>query len=87
MLNYLRRLASSFLRRRFPFHPFNPPSDPCVAVREPRPGRPSGRSSAVAVEEPPPSSTVRAIGRNSTIARLVATASERERDLERDVWS
>jgi hypothetical protein len=72
MLDYLRRLAVSFLRRRSPFHPFNPPADPYAAVREPRPARPGGRSSAVALEEPPPTSTARAIGRSRTIALLVA---------------
>jgi hypothetical protein len=68
MLNYLRRLAAGFLQRRWPFHPFNPPSDPYAAVREPRRLSPGGRSSAVALEEPPPSGTVSAIARNRTMA-------------------
>jgi hypothetical protein len=74
MLDYLRRLAAAVLRRR-PFHPFNPPSDPYAAVRQPRQRTPGGRSSAVAVEEPPRSSAVRAIGRNRTMALAVLIAS------------
>jgi hypothetical protein len=68
MLNYLRRLAAAVMRRHRPFHPFNPPSDPYVGVREPRRWSPGGRSSAVALEEPPPSSTARAVGRNGRLA-------------------
>jgi len=68
MLDYLRRLAAAVMNRRRPFHPFNPPSDPYLAVREPRRRTPGGRSSSVAVEEPPPSSTVRAVGRNTALA-------------------
>jgi hypothetical protein len=75
MLNYLRRLAAAVLRRQSPFHPFNPPSDPYAAVREPRRRSPGGRSSAVAVEEPPPASAVQAIGRNRTIALALLVAS------------
>ena len=68
MLDYLRRLAAAVMHRRRPFHPFNPPSDPYLAVREPRRRTPGGRSSAVAVEEPPPSSHVRAVGKNAALA-------------------
>ena len=67
MLDYLRRLAAAVMHRP-PFHPFNPPSDPYLAVREPRRQTPGGRSSAVAVEEPPPPSHVRAVGRNTAFA-------------------
>jgi hypothetical protein len=74
MLTYLRRLAASIMRRS-PFHPLNPPSDPYAIVRQPRPVRPGGRSSAVALREPDPPRTVHAVGRNRTIAfALIATA-------------
>jgi hypothetical protein len=61
MLDYLRRLAAAMLRRG-PFHPFNPPADPYAAVREPRPNKPGGRSSAVALSEPAAVHTVKAVG-------------------------
>ena len=70
MFAYLRRLAKLIMRRRF-----NPPFDPYTAVRQPRPVRPGGRSSAVALREPDPPDTVHAVGRNRTIAlALLATA-------------
>ncbi len=71
MFTYLRRLAALIMRRPGPFHPFNPPSDPYAAVRQPRRGGPGGRSSAVALSEPDPPSTVHAVGRNRTIAFAV----------------
>jgi hypothetical protein len=84
MLDYLRRLAAAVMHRRRPFHPFNPPSDPYVGVREPRRPTPGGRSSAVAVEEPPPSSRVRAVGRNTAmvlaivvVGAVIASAQEK----------
>jgi len=74
MFDYLRRLAAVFMRKRSPFHPFNPPSDPYAAVREPRPVTPGGRSSAAAVSEPEPPGNVRAVGRTRMIAlALLAT--------------
>jgi hypothetical protein len=68
MFDYLRRLAALVMRRPSPFHPFNPPSDPYAAVREPRVVKPSGRSSAVALSEPEPQGDVKAVARNRTIA-------------------
>jgi len=68
LLDYLRRLAAAVMHRHRPFHPFNPPADPYVGVREPRRWSPGGRSSAVALDEPPPSSTAHAVGRKSTLA-------------------
>lgn len=61
MLAYLRALVSRLIGRGF--DPFRPPlADPPVGVRQPlRPG-PGGRSSAVAVEEPPDSTFVLAQG-------------------------
>jgi hypothetical protein len=74
MFTHLRRLAALFLRSRSPFHPFNPPSDPDAAVREPRWVKPGGRSSAVALSEPEPPSATKAIGRNrSIVIALLAT--------------
>lgn len=67
MFAYLRRLAAA-LRARPPFHPFNPPSDPYATVREPRPAKPGGRSSAVALSEPEPPAVVNAVGRKRTTA-------------------
>ena len=61
MLAYLRALASRLIGRGF--DPFRPPlADPPVGVREPRRPRPGGRSSAVAVEEPPDSTLAEAQG-------------------------
>lgn len=61
MLAYLRALASRLIGRGF--DPFRPPfADPPVGVREPRRRGPGGRSSAVAVEEPPDSTFVLAQG-------------------------
>jgi hypothetical protein len=79
MFTSLRRLAATIMRRPAPFYPFNPPSDPDpdrdAAVRQPRAGRPGGRSSAVALSEPDPPRTVHAVGRNRTMACvLIATA-------------
>jgi hypothetical protein len=75
MFTYLRRLAAAFMRRRSPFHPFNPPSDPYAGVREPRRVKPGGgRSAAAAVDEPAPPTAVNAVTRNRTIAlALLAT--------------
>ena len=76
MFAHLRRLAALFMRTRSPFHPFNPPSDPFAAVREPRRVNPGGRSSAAAVREPEPPSTLSAIGRTDKIVlALVASGS------------
>jgi len=71
MIDYLRRLAALVLQRRRPFHPFNPPADPYVPVREPRRAGPGGRSSAIALEEPPPRSSVHAVTRSRTIGVAV----------------
>lgn len=68
MFDYLRRLAALVMRRRSPFHPFNPPSDPYASVREPRVVKPGGRSSAVALNEPEAHAAVKAVARNRTIA-------------------
>jgi hypothetical protein len=52
MFDRLRTLARLLLMRwSGPFPP--PPGDPRIGVREPRVRRPSGRSSEVAVDEPP----------------------------------
>jgi hypothetical protein len=45
-----------------PDRPFDAPEDPYAPVREPRRRGPGGRSAAIAVEEPEPSTTVRARG-------------------------
>ena len=58
MLDYLRRLAARVLTR---MPPLDLPGDPDTAVREPRRRNPAGRGSAVAVEEPDPPVTVRAV--------------------------
>jgi hypothetical protein len=54
MLDYLLRLAADVLRRLGPFRgpSSNPPGDPHAAVWEPRPRKPVGPRSAVAVAEP-----------------------------------
>ena len=76
MFAHLRRLAALFMRTRSPFHPFNPPSDPFAAVREPRRVNPGGRSSAAALREPEPPRDLSAIGRNyKIVVALVASSS------------
>ena len=84
MFTYLRQLAARLLHGGSPLPPFNPPTDPYAAVREPRPARPAGRSSAVAVEEPTPADAVNAVGRHRLIvlallgtAALLATSNVR----------
>jgi len=72
MLDVLRRLVALLFRRRRgpdPFagvrEPFSGrrwPYGPDSAVREPRRRRPGGRGSAVAVLEPDPPESIRAIG-------------------------
>ncbi len=42
-----------------------PSADPYAGVREPRTRGPAGRSTAAAVMEPPPESSVRAVGRSA----------------------
>jgi hypothetical protein len=74
MFTHLRRLAALFMRTRSPFHPFNPPSDPYAAVREPRPVKPGGRSSAVALREPETPASTRAVG-GSRMMLLALVAS------------
>jgi hypothetical protein len=56
MLEYLLRLARDVRRRLDPFRgpSSNPPGDPQAAVWEPRPRKPVGPRSAVAVAEPEP---------------------------------
>jgi hypothetical protein len=60
LLQWLKQLAALLFGRRPP----SPGSsqDPCVGVREPRKRGPGGRQSAVAVMEPQPRQSVRAIG-------------------------
>jgi hypothetical protein len=60
MIAYLKALASKFARRGP--GTFLPPGDPDIGVRQPLKRGPGGRSSAVAVEEPPPPTFVRAAG-------------------------
>ena len=69
MFDHWRRLAGLFMRMRYPFHPFNPPSDPYAAVREPRPVTPGGRSFAAAMKEPDAPATTAATAGNQSIAR------------------
>ncbi len=59
MLEYLKALVARFLQRG-PDWLGPPPRDPYAGVRVPRRRGPGGRSSAVAVAEPPPESSVRA---------------------------
>jgi hypothetical protein len=68
MLEYLRQLAAKWMGRSGPLSDF--PFDPDAPVRVPR-SRPSGggRSSAVAVDEPPPSQVVRAVGHDANASR------------------
>ena len=61
MLNYLRALVAR-LRHRGPGWFLPPADDPHAGVRVPRPHRPDGRTSAVAVEEPQPDTFVKAHG-------------------------
>lgn len=62
MIAYLKALASRLARRGLgPLLP--PPEDPQAGVRVPRNHGPGGRSSAIAVEEPPEDTFVRAQGR------------------------
>jgi hypothetical protein len=62
MVAYLRALASRLIRRGL--GPFLPPTeDPQAGVRVPRNRGPGGRSSAIAVAEPPEEAFVRAQGR------------------------
>jgi hypothetical protein len=69
MFSFFRRIAALLNR----FRSFNPPEDrpedPYAAVREPGPRRPTGRTSAVALLEPGPQLTVRAVGSDPTRAR------------------
>lgn len=61
MIAYLKALASRFARRGLgPFPP--PPEDPPAGVRVPRNYGSGGRSSAIAVAEPPEDTFVRAHG-------------------------
>jgi hypothetical protein len=63
MFDDLYRRAREILRMlRTGSGPFTLPGDPSAAVREPRRGRPGGRSGAVALAEPEPWSHVRATG-------------------------
>jgi hypothetical protein len=75
MFTYLRRLAESIMRRGAPFHPFDPPFDPYAAVRQPRPTKPRGRNSAVALSEPEPDSSLHAVGTRHTIALVLIMTS------------
>lgn len=59
MLEFLKALAARFLQRG-PDWLVPPSADPYAGVRVPRRRGPGGRSSAVAVDEPPPESSVRA---------------------------
>ena len=62
MIAYLKALASRFARRGL--GPFLPPlEDPPAGVRVPLKHGPGGRSSAIAVAEPPEDTFVRAHGR------------------------
>jgi hypothetical protein len=60
LLQRLKQLAALLIGRRPPSPGSSP--DPCVGVREPRKRGPGGRRSAVAVMEPQPQQSVRAIG-------------------------
>jgi hypothetical protein len=59
MFQFVRRLVAALLNRR---RPFGPLEDPYAGVREPRPRKPGGRSSAIALAEPDPPKLVRAVG-------------------------
>ena len=62
MIAYLKALASRFARRGL--GPFLPPlEDPPAGVRVPLKHGPGGRSSTIAVAEPPEDTFVRAHGR------------------------
>ena len=64
LLDHIRR-ALTLLRERLARLDWEPPADdPETRVREPKPHRPGGRSSAVAELEPTPPSFVRAVGRS-----------------------
>jgi hypothetical protein len=61
MAHLLQKLAA-LLRDWRPPDP-GPEPDPFSRVREPRGGGPTGRTSVMAVREPEPESSVRAVGR------------------------
>jgi hypothetical protein len=61
MFQFLKRLANRLMNRGgFA----EPPADPFARVRQPRRGRPGGRDSAIAVEEPEDPKQVQAVGRH-----------------------
>jgi hypothetical protein len=62
MFVYLKALALRLRRRGFIAFPPAPPDDPHAGVREPRKRGPGGKSSAVALAEPPERESVRAVG-------------------------
>jgi hypothetical protein len=59
MFRFLKRLLSLFFQRTRPAEP----QDPHASVREPRPQRPGGRNTAVAVAEPEDRDPTRVVGR------------------------
>lgn len=75
MFKHMRRLIGALKGWHTPFHRFTPPADPYAPVREPRRSGPPRRSSGVALAEPDPVETVRAVGtgrRSSAFAVLLA---------------
>ena len=60
MFGFFRRLVRALFARP---RPSDPPLDPYAAVREPRRGRPTGGSSAIALAEPRPDDRVHAVHR------------------------
>jgi hypothetical protein len=69
MLAYLKALAARLIRKGFGGLPPSPPDDPYVGVREPRRRGPTGRNSAVALDEPVERRSVRAYGRDHGVGR------------------
>jgi hypothetical protein len=60
MFDYLRGLATRVMAR---LERFDPPEEPHSFVRQPRPIRPNGRNTSIALDEPREPSDVHAIGR------------------------
>jgi hypothetical protein len=59
MVRFLKRLLSRLFNK---ISPAEPPQDPYVPVREPRPQRPGGRDTAVAIAEPEDCERTRVVG-------------------------
>jgi hypothetical protein len=63
LLSYLKTIAARLAGRGFDWLPPLPPDEPPAGVRQPRKHGPGGRNAAVALDEPPEPTFVRAEAR------------------------